>query len=165
MRNRINFTNERIVVSVMQSMHRSLEEMKALQRMSNRSGVVFYSVESSLPYDAVAEVGHVPGSYGQPVEFRVHFTARKQDWPYATSSPILFVGPNKGSLAGATEVQRSTIDTGDPDITMLDVPKRLMFKHGVIIDNPPPGSVRYVYIKNSVTGTDTGTLSTEVRRE
>lgn len=162
---RIDLTNQRMLISILRWIRRSLSEIKALQNMSGLSGVVFYSNETTLPYDAMAEVGHVAGMHGQSVDFRVYFTAEKQEWPYATSSPRLFVGPNRGSLAGAIEVQRSTIDTGDPDITMLDTPHRLMFKHGIVIDNPPPGHVRYVYIKNSIIGTDSGTLSTEVYRE
>lgn len=164
MSERSEHTNERLLIGRLKRLQRTIDEMKALQYMSNLSGVTYYETVSQLPHDAMATVSHEPGSFGVSVDFRVTFTADRQQWPFAISVPRLFVGDTP-NIAGAQEVQRTDLDTGDPHMDMLDTPHRLLFRHGMIIDNPPPGRIKYVFIKNTIVSTDKGSFATEVVRE
>lgn len=164
MSDRSEYTNERLLIGRLKRLKRTLDEMKALQYMSNLSGITYYETTSQLPHDAMVAVPHVPGSFGASVDFRVTFTADRQQWPFAISVPRLFVGDTP-NIANAQEVQRTDIDTGDPHMTMLDTPHRLLFRHGMIIDNPAPGRTKYVFIKNTIIGTDKGSFATEGIRE
>lgn len=164
MSDRSEYTNERLLIGRLKRLKRTLDEMKALQYMSNLSGITYYETTSQLPHDAMVVLSHVPGSYGVSAEFRVVFTADHQRWPFAMSMPRLFVGDTP-NIANAQEVQRTDIDTGDPHMTMLDTPHKLEFRHGMIIDNPAPGRTKYVFIKNTIIGTDKGSFVTEGIRE
>lgn len=165
MSGRLEYTNERLLISKLQSLKRWLDEMKALQRMSSRSGITFYETTSTLEYDAMVVVPYVAGSYGHIVTFDIVFTADRQEWPFALSLPKLYVSGQSGTIIGATELQRSDLDTGDPNMAMLDTPKKLKFSHFVLVENPPAGQIRYVYIKNNIVGTDKGSFTTEAYRE
>lgn len=164
MSERSGYTNKRLLIGRLKRLQWTLDEMKALQYMSNLSGITYYETTSQLPHDAMIAVPHDPGSFGVSVDFRITFTADRQQWPFAISVPRLFVGDTP-NIANAQEAQRTDIDTGDPHMTMLDTPHQLLFRHGIIIDNPAPGRTKYVFIKNTIIGTDKGSFATEAVRE
>lgn len=164
MSERVEYTNERLLIGRLKRLQRMLDEMKALQYMSNRSGITYYETASGLTHDAMVSVPHVPGSYGISVEFNITFIADRQEWPFAISVPRLFIS-DAPDIASAQILQSSNIDTGDPHMTMLDTPYKLLFRHGSIVDNPAPGKTKYVFIKNSIIGTDKGSFTTSGQYE
>nr|DAJ35205.1 MAG TPA: hypothetical protein [Bacteriophage sp.] len=160
MSERLNLVEERRAISRLRALLRATEQMKAAQRTSNKSGIVYYETKSTQEYDAM-----IPVTYdstfpsGRIIKIETTFTARKQQWPYVLFLPQFYVGANPDTLAGAQPVTGSIIDQSSPDINKLEVPYQLAFSATASIDNPQPGQTKYVYAKCIFLGTDKGSFS------
>lgn len=161
MSERLNLVEERRAISRLRALLRATEQMKAAQRTSNKSGIIYYETKSELEYDAMVPVVHNPGIFSHVVNLEAVFTARKQQWPYALFLPQFYVSDSPSGLAGATPIY-GTIDQSAPDINKLETPYRLNFSAGISLDNPPQGQTKYVYAKCVILGTDKGSFSLKV---
>lgn len=160
MSGRLNLVEERRAIGKLRALLRASEQMKATQRTSNNSGIIYYETKSAQEYDAIIPVTHDPAFLGgRIVKIETTFTARKQQWPYVLFLPQFYVGDNPDTLAGAQPVTGSIIDQSSPDINKLEVPYQLAFSASVSIDNPRPGQTKYVYAKCIFLGTDKGSFS------
>lgn len=160
MSERLNLVEERRAIGRLRALLRASEQMKATQRTSNNSGIIYYETKSAQEYDAMIPITHDPAFLGgRIVKIETTFTARKQQWPYVLFLPQFYVGDNPDTLAGAQPVTGSIIDQSAPDINKLEVPYQLMFSASATIDNPPQGQTKYVYAKCVFLGTDKGSFS------
>lgn len=160
MSERLNLVEERRAIGRLRALLRASEQMKATQRTSNNSGIIYYETKSVQEYDAMIPVTHDPAFLGgRIIKIETTFTARKQQWPYALFLPQFYVGDNPDTLAGAQPVTGSIIDQNSPDINKLEVPYQLAFSASATIDNPRPGQTKYVYAKCIFLGTDKGSFS------
>lgn len=164
MSERLNLVEERRAIGRLRALLRASEQMKATQRTSNNSGIIYYETKSAQEYDAMIPVTHDPVFLGgRIVKIETTFTARKQQWPYVLFLPQFYVGDNPDTLAGAQIVGGSIIDQSSPDINKLEVPYQLVFSASATIDNPPQGQTKYVYAKCVFLGTDKGSFSMKAR--
>lgn len=160
MSERLNLVEERRAIGRLRALLRATEQMKAAQRTSNNSGIIYYETKSAQEYDAM-----IPVTYdstfpsGRIIKIETTFTARKQQWPYVLFLPQFYVGSNPDTLAGAQPVTGSIIDQSSPGINKLEVPHQLAFSATASIDNPQPGQTKYVYAKCIFLGTDKGSFS------
>lgn len=162
MSERLNLVEERRAIGRLRALLRATEQMKAAQRTSNNSGIIYYETKSAQEYDAMTPVTYDPVFLGgRIVKIETTFTARKQQWPYALFLPQFYVGDNPDTLAGAQPVTGSIIDQSSPDINKLEIPSQLVFSATASIDNPQPGQTKYVYAKCIFLGTDKGSFSME----
>ena len=145
MSERLNLVEERRAIGRLRALLRATEQMKATQRTSNNSGIIYYETKSAQEYDAI--------------KIETTFTARKQQWPYVLFLPQFYIGDNPDTLAGAQPITGSVIDQSAPDINKLEVPYQLAFSASTTIDNPPQGQTKYVYAKCVFLGTDKGSFS------
>lgn len=160
MSGRLNLVEERRAISRLQALLRATEQMKAAQRTSNNSGIIYYETKSAQEYDAMIPITHDPAFFGgRIIKVETAFIARKQQWPYALFLPQFYVSDNPDTLAGAQPVTGSIIDQSSPDINKLEVPYQLAFSATASIDNPPQGQTKYVYAKCVFLGTDKGSFS------
>jgi len=160
MSERLNLVEERRAIGRLRALLRASEQMKATQRASNNSGIIYYETKSAQEYDAMIPVTHDPVFLGgRIVKIETTFTARKQQWPYVLFLPQFYVGDNPDTLTGAQPVTGSIIDQSSPDINKLEVPYQLVFSASATIDNPQPGQTKYVYAKCIFLGTDRGSFS------
>lgn len=160
MSERLNLVEERRAIGKLRALLRATEQMKAAQRTSNNSGIVYYETKSAQEYDAMIPVTHDPVFLsGRIVKIEMTFTARKQQWPYALFLPQFYVGDNPDTLTGAQLITGSIIDQSAPDINKLEIPSQLAFSATASIDNPPQGQTKYVYAKCVFLGTDKGSFS------
>lgn len=158
MSERLNLIEERRAIGRLRALLRASEQMKALQRTSNKSGIIYYETKSELEYDAMVPVAHETGAFNKVVKLEVTFTARKQQWPYALFLPRFYVSDSPNGLAGAQPISSSVIDQSAPDINKLETPYQLSFNSSISLDNPSQGQVKYVYAKCIVIGTDKGSF-------
>ena len=160
MSERLNLVEERRAIGRLRALLRASEQMKATQRTSNNSGIIYYETKSAQEYDAMIPITHDPAFLGgRIIKIETTFTARKQQWPYVLFLPQFYVGDSPDTLAGAQPVTSSIIDQSAPDINKLEVPYQLMFSASATIDNPPQGQTKYVYAKCVFLGTDKGSFS------
>lgn len=160
MSGRLNLVEERRAIGKLRALLRATEQMKATQRTSNNSGIIYYETKSAQEYDAMIPVAYDPVFLGgRIVKIETTFTARKQQWPYVLFLPQFYVGDNPDTLAGAQPVTGSIIDQSSPDINKLEIPSQLAFSATASIDNPRPGQTKYVYAKCIFLGTDKGSFS------
>ena len=160
MSGRLNLVEERRAIGRLRALLRASEQMKATQRTSNNSGIIYYETKSAQEYDAMMPVTHDPAFLGgRIVKIETTFTARKQQWPYVLFLPQFYVGDNPDTLAGAQPVTGSIIDQSSPDINKLEIPSQLVFSATASIDSPRPGQTKYVYAKCIFLGTDRGSFS------
>jgi len=160
MSERLNLVEERRAIGKLRALLRATEQMKAAQRTSNKSGIIYYETKSVQEYDAMIPVTHDPAFLGDRIiKIETTFTARKQQWPYVLFLPQFYVGDNPDTLTGAQPVTGSIIDQSSPDINKLEVPHQLAFSASATIDNPQPGQTKYVYAKCIFLGTDRGSFS------
>lgn len=160
MSERLNLVEERRAIGRLRALLRASEQMKATQRTSNNSGIIYYETKSVQEYDAMIPVTHDPAFLGgRIIKIETTFTARKQQWPYVLFLPQFYVGDNPDTLAGAQPVTGSIIDQSSPDINKLEIPSQLSFSASATIDNPQPGQTKYVYAKCVFLGTDRGSFS------
>lgn len=160
MSERLNLVEERRAIGRLRALLRASEQMKATQRTSNNSGIIYYETKSVQEYDAMIPVTHDPAFLGgRIIKIETTFTARKQQWPYVLFLPQFYVGDNPDTLAGAQPVTGSIIDQSLPDINKLEIPSQLAFSATASIDNPRPGQTKYVYAKCIFLGTDKGSFS------
>lgn len=160
MSGRLNLVEERRAIGKLRALLRASEQMKATQRTSNNSGIIYYETKSTQEYDAMIPVTHDPAFLGgRIVKIETTFTARKQQWPYVLFLPQFYIGDNPDTLAGAQPITDSIIDQSSPDINKLEVPYQLVFSASATIDNPRPGQTKYVYAKCIFLGTDKGSFS------
>lgn len=160
MSERLNLVEERRAIGRLRALLRASEQMKATQRTSNNSGIIYYETKSAQEYDAMIPVTYDPVFLGgRIVKIETTFTARKQQWPYALFLPQFYVSDNPDTLTGAQPVTGSIIDQSSPDINKLEVPYQLVFSASATIDNPQPGQTKYVYAKCIFLGTDRGSFS------
>lgn len=160
MSGRLNLVEERRAIGRLRALLRASEQMKATQRTSNNSGIIYYETKSVQEYDAMIPVTYDPTFLGgRIVKVETTFTARKQQWPYVLFSPQFYVGDNPDTLAGAQPVIGSIVDQSSPDINKLEIPSQLAFSATASIDNPRPGQTKYVYAKCIFLGTDKGSFS------
>ena len=159
MSGRLNLVEERRAIGRLRALLRASEQMKATQRTSNNSGIIYYETKSAQEYDAMIPVAYDPAFLGgRIIKIETTFTARKQQWPYVLFLPQFYVGDNPDTLAGA-QIIGGSIDQSTPDINKLEVPYQLMFSASATIDNPPQGQTKYVYAKCIFLGTDKGSFS------
>lgn len=164
MSERLNLVEERRAIGKLRALLRATEQMKAAQRTSNNSGIVYYETKSAQEYDAMIPVTHDPVFLsGRIVKIEMTFTARKQQWPYALFLPQFYVGDNPDTLTGAQPITGSIIDQSAPDINKLEIPSQLAFSATASIDNPPQGQTKYVYAKCVFLGTDKGSFSMKAK--
>lgn len=160
MSERLNLVEERRAIGKLRALLRATEQMKAAQRTSNKSGIIYYETKSAQEYDAMIPVAYDPAFLGvRIIKIETTFTARKQQWPYVLFLPQFYVGDNPDTLAGAQPVTDSIIDQSSPDINKLEIPSQLAFSATASIDNPPQGQTKYVYAKCVFSGTDRGSFS------
>lgn len=160
MSERLNLVEERRAIGRLRALLRASEQMKATQRTSNNSGIIYYETKSTQEYDAMIPVTYDPVFLGgRIVKIETTFTARKQQWPYALFLPQFYVSDNPDTLAGAQPITGSIIDQSAPDINKLEVPYQLAFSATASIDNPQSGQTKYVYAKCIFLGTDRGSFS------
>jgi len=160
MSERLNLVEERRAISRLRALLRATEQMKATQRTSNNSGIIYYETKSAQEYDAIIPVTHDPAFLGgRIIKIETIFTARKQQWPYVLFLPQFYVGDNPDTLAGAQIIGGRIIYQSAPDINKLEVPYQLAFSATASIDNPQPGQTKYVYAKCIFLGTDKGSFS------
>lgn len=160
MSERLNLVEERRAIGRLRALLRASEQMKAAQRTSNNSGIIYYETKSVQEYDAMIPVTYDPTfPSGRIIKIETTFTARKQQWPYVLFLPQLYIGDNPDTLAGAQPITGSIIDQSSPDINKLEVPYQLVFSASATIDNPRPGQTKYVYAKCIFLGTDKGSFS------
>jgi hypothetical protein len=160
MSERLNLVEERRAIGRLRALLCASEQMKAAQRTSNKSGIIYYETKSTQEYDAIIPVTYDPTfPSGRIIKIETTFTARKQQWPYALFLPQFYIGDNPDTLAGAHPVTNSTIDQSSPDINKLEVSYQLAFSASTTIDNPPQGQTKYVYAKCVFLGTDKGSFS------
>lgn len=160
MSERLNLVEERRAIGRLRALLRATEQMKAAQRTSNNSGIIYYETKSAQEYDAMIPVTYDPVFLGgRIVKIETTFTARKQQWPYALFLPQFYVSDNPDTLAGAQPITGSIIDQSAPDINKLETPSQLAFSATTSIDNPQPGQTKYVYAKCIFLGTDKGSFS------
>lgn len=157
MSERLNLVEERRAIGKLRALLRATEQMKAAQRTSNKSGIIYYETKSAQEYDAMIPVTYDPTF--RIIKIETTFTAHKQQWPYVLFLPQFYVGDNPDTLAGAQPVTGSIIDQSAPDINKLEVPYQLAFSASTTIDNPPQGQTKYVYAKCVFLGTDKGSFS------
>lgn len=150
---RLNLTQERALIETLKRIKRNREEIKLLQKMSNKSGVIYYENKSSLDYDILLVVSPVVGAFNRIIEVTTVFTANKQLWPFAVSIPKVYLG----SIDDANIVEPVLFDTS-LDATLLDQEYELRFIQRYSIDNP--ASDTNVYVKEFVYSTDKGTFTT-----
>lgn len=160
MSGRLNLVEERRAIGRLRALLRATEQMKAAQRTSNNSGIIYYETKSAREYDAMIPVAYDPAFLGgRIVKIETTFTARKQQWPYVLFLPQFYVGDNPDTLAGAQPVIGSIIDQSSPDINKLEILSQLAFSATTSIDNLRPGQTKYVYAKCIFLGTDRGSFS------
>lgn len=160
MSGRLNLVEERRAIGRLRALLRASEQMKAAQRTSNKSGIIYYETKSAQEYDAMIPVTYDPVFLGgRIIKIETTFTARKQQWPYALFSPQFYISDTPGTLAGAQPITGSIIDQSAPDINKLEIPSQLAFSATASIDNPPQGQTKYVYAKCIFLGTDKGSFS------
>lgn len=160
MSERLNLVEERRAIGRLRALLRASEQMKAAQRTSNNSGIIYYETKSVQEYDAMIPVTYDPTfPSGRIIKIETIFTARKQQWPYVLFLPQFYIGDNPDTLAGAQPITGSIIDQSSPDINKLEVPYQLVFSASATIDNPRPGQTKYVYAKCIFLGTDKGSFS------
>lgn len=160
MSERLNLVEERRAIGRLRALLRASEQMKATQRTSNNSGIIYYETKSAQEYDAMIPVTYDPAFLGgRIIKIETTFTARKQQWPYALFLPQFYIGDNPDTLAGTQPVTGSIIDQSSPDINKLEIPSQLVFSATASIDNPRPGQTKYVYAKCIFLGTDKGSFS------
>lgn len=160
MSERLNLVEERRAIGRLRALLRATEQMKAAQRTSNKSGIIYYETKSTQEYDAIIPVTHDPAFLGgRIIKIETTFTARKQQWPYVLFLPQFYVGDNPDTLAGAQLIAGSVIDQSAPDINKLEILSQLAFSATASIDNPQPGQTKYVYAKCIFLGTDKGSFS------
>lgn len=160
MSERLNLVEERRAIGRLRALLRATEQMKAAQRTSNNSGIIYYETKSAREYDAMIPVAYDPAFLGgRIVKIETTFTARKQQWPYVLFLPQFYVGDNPDTLAGAQPVIGSIIDQSSPDINKLEILSQLAFSATTSIDNLRPGQTKYVYAKCIFLGTDRGSFS------
>ena len=160
MSERLNLVEERRAIGRLRALLRATEQMKAAQRTSGKSGIIYYETKSAQEYDAMIPVTYDPAfPSGRIIKIETTFTARKQQWPYVLFLPQFYVGDNPDTLAGAQPVTGSIIDQSSPDINKLEIPSQLAFSATASIDNPRPGQTKYVYAKCIFLGTDKGSFS------
>lgn len=160
MSERLNLVEERRAIGRLRALLRATEQMKAAQRTSNKSGIIYYETKSAQEYDAMIPVTYDPTFLGgKIIKIETIFTARKQQWPYVLFLPQFYVSDNPDTLAGAQPITGSIIDQSAPDINKLEIPNQLAFNVTTLIDNPRPGQTKYVYAKCIFLGTDKGSFS------
>lgn len=160
MSGRLNLVEERRAIGRLRALLRASEQMKATQRTSNNSGIIYYETKSAQEYDAMIPITHDPAFLGgRIVKIETTFIARKQQWPYVLFLPQFYVSDNPDTLAGAQPITGSIIDQSAPDINKLEIPNQLAFNVTTSIDNPRPGQTKYVYAKCIFLGTDKGSFS------
>lgn len=160
MSERLNLVEERRAIGRLRALLRASEQMKATQRTSNKSGIIYYETKSAQEYDAMIPVTYDPVFLGgRKIKIETTFTARKQQWPYVLFLPQFYVGDNPDTLMGTQPITGSVIDQSAPDINKLEVPYQLAFSATASIDNPRPGQTKYVYAKCIFLGTDKGSFS------
>ena len=160
MSERLNLVEERRAIGRLRALLRATEQMKAAQRTSNKSGIIYYETKSAQEYDAMIPITYDPTFLGgRIIKIETIFTARKQQWPYVLFLPQFYVSDNPDTLAGAQPITGSIIDQSAPDISKLEIPSQLVFKATTSIDNPRPGQTKYVYAKCIFLGTDKGSFS------
>lgn len=160
MSERLNLVEERRAIGRLRALLRASEQMKATQRTSNNSGIIYYETKSAQEYDAMIPVTYDPTfPSGRIIKIETTFTARKQQWPYVLFLPQFYIGDNPDTLAGAQPITGSIIDQSSPDINKLEIPSQLVFNATTSIDNPRPGQTKYVYAKCIFLGTDKGSFS------
>ncbi len=160
MSERLNLVEERRAIGRLRALLRATEQMKAAQRTSNKSGIIYYETKSAQEYDAMIPVTYDPTFLGgKIIKIETIFTARKQQWPYVLFLPQFYVSDNPDTLAGAQPITGSIIDQSAPDINKLEIPSQLAFNVTTSIDNPRPGQTKYVYAKCIFLGTDKGSFS------
>jgi hypothetical protein len=160
MSERLNLVEERRAIGRLRALLRASEQMKATQRTSNKSGIIYYETKSAQEYDAMIPVTYDPVFLGgRIIKIETTFTARKQQWPYALFLPQFYISDTPGTLAGAQPITGSIIDQSAPDINKLEIPSQLAFSATASIDNPPQGQTKYVYAKCVFLGTDKGSFS------
>ena len=153
MSGRLNLVEERRAIGRLRALLRASEQMKATQRTSNNSGIIYYETKSAQEYDAMIPITHDPAFLGgRIVKIETTFAARKQQWPYVLFLPQFYVGDNPNTLAGTQIIGGSIIDQSTPDINKLEVPYQLAFSASATIDNPPQGQCVFL-------GTDKGSFS------
>lgn len=159
MSERLNLVEERRAIGRLRALLRASEQMKATQRTSNNSGIIYYETKSVQEYDAMIPVTYDPTfPSGRIIKIETTFTARKQQWPYVLFLPQFYIGDNPDTLAGAQPITGSIIDQSSPDINNLEVPYQLVFSASATIDSPRPGQTKYVYAKCIFLGTDKGSF-------
>ncbi len=160
MSERLNLVEERRAIGKLRALLRATEQMKAAQRTSNKSGIIYYETKSAQEYDAMIPVTYDPTfPSGRIIKIETTFTARKQQWPYALFLPQFYISDTPGTLAGAQPITGSIIDQSAPDINKLDTPHQLAFNVNATIASPLPGQTKYVYAKCIFLGTDRGSFS------
>lgn len=160
MSERLNLVEERRAIGRLRALLRASEQMKATQRTSNNSGIIYYETKSAQEYDAMIPITYDPTFLGgRIIKIETIFTARKQQWPYVLFLPQFYVSDNPDTLAGAQPITGSIIDQSAPDINKLEIPNQLAFNVTTSIDNPRPGQTKYVYAKCIFLGTDKGSFS------
>ena len=159
MSERLSLVEERRAIGRLRALLRATEQMKAAQRTSNKSGIIYYETKSAQEYDAMIPITYDPTFLGgRIIKIETIFTARKQQWPYVLFLPQFYIGDNPDTLAGAQPITGSIIDQSAPDINKLEIPNQLAFNVTTSIDNPRPGQTKYVYAKCIFLGTDKGSF-------
>lgn len=160
MSERLNLVEERRAIGRLRALLRASEQMKATQRTSNNSGIIYYETKSAQGYDAMIPVAYDPAfPSGRIIKIETTFTAHRQQWPYVLFLPQFYIGNSPDTLAGAQLVTGGIIDQSSPDINKLETPSQLAFSATASIDNPPQGQTKYAYAKCVFLGTDKGSFS------
>ena len=111
MSERLNLVEERRAIGRLRALLCATEQMKAAQRTSSKSGIIYYETKSTQEYDAMIPVTYAPTfPSGRIIKIETTFTARKQQWPYVLFLPQFYVGDNPDTLAGAQIIGGSIID-------------------------------------------------------
>ena len=160
MSERLNLVEERRTIGKLRALLRATEQMKATQRTSNNSGIIYYETKSAREYDAMIPIVYDPAFPGRrSIQVEAVFTTYRQQWPYALFLPQFYISDRPNTLEGAKLLIGDVIDQSAPDINGLEVPTQLKFNTAVSIDGVRPGETKYVYVKCLFLGTDRGSFS------
>ena len=140
MSERLNLVEERRAISRLRALLRATEQMKATQRTSNNSGIIYYETKSAQEYDAIIPVTRDPAFLGgRIIKIETTFTARKQQWPYVLFLPQFYVGDNPDTLAGAQPITGRIIYQSAPGIKKIKITSQVGVMATPSHDKSPQG--------------------------
>lgn len=152
--NRLSLTEQRQLLEKLKQLQHMAQDIKLLQRMSNKSGVVYYETATSLDYDKKITIPYDPDVINGVVQVDTIFTAGKQQWPFVKSIPKVYLG----SISPSNQLEPSTFDDS-LDINYLETPFELRFSQRFSYGSPP--SDVDLFVKCFFYGTDKGTFAVE----